>query len=682
MNAMFKAVVWKELRANLKWGVVILLGMLVVLIFRMRLLSPPSSGPVSINGMVDTLEGVAAFGAILAGLLIGTAQAVAENRGDKWGFLAHRPASLSTLFWGKVTAGVLLCVVSVGIPVGVGLSWLARPGNLPVPFDWRIALPVIANLLSGLVCYFAGFLTGMRQARWYASRALGIAAAFGCIGWQVAVATDFWQAAAISAIGLIVGGAAAWSTFVAGGQYSAQPRIGRIATGLAIGLGLILVGYVALMVTRWTFQVPQLPPGLRTGFSVYTVTGDGLVVRLNGVPGRGILEVSDPAGRPLEQYRNIAPGQSPGSGVLTARLSPRPTATPSLQSMEGLYATLGAVGYGGPASSWNYVHRLGLIAVFDNQSRQHLGWMGPDGFSPGEARPRPFTGQLNRRSSYGDARFVLVFDDAVYRLDLERRSIAKIFEPEPSERILDAGSSQAGASALEKFGETAYFEAIATTRRVIVQLRDGTRLLELPQDPQKTRGYSSLQVSRAMRAAHVPTFLWYQDSSTKESWISEYNSAGAVVNSWTLPPASPLPEESFSSTLISAAVSPPVGVAALRITGRMAAEESSGSKPDMTFSLVITMVAGLASAVAAFLHGRSHALAPGRLYAWTGAALLLGLPGYLLMLALIEWPARESCSACSRKRVVTRERCEHCGAPFAVPPQDGTEIFDPLPEGR
>jgi predicted amidophosphoribosyltransferase len=38
-----------------------------------------------------------------------------------------------------------------------------------------------------------------------------------------------------------------------------------------------------------------------------------------------------------------------------------------------------------------------------------------------------------------------------------------------------------------------------------------------------------------------------------------------------------------------------------------------------------------------------------------------------------------SCQSCSRKRVVTRERCEHCGEPFSGPPQDGTEIFEPMP---
>jgi hypothetical protein len=46
------------------------------------------------------------------------------------------------------------------------------------------------------------------------------------------------------------------------------------------------------------------------------------------------------------------------------------------------------------------------------------------------------------------------------------------------------------------------------------------------------------------------------------------------------------------------------------------------------------------------------------------------------MLVLQEWPARVSCPACRKLRVVTREACEHCGAPHAAPAPDGTEIFE------
>jgi hypothetical protein len=47
------------------------------------------------------------------------------------------------------------------------------------------------------------------------------------------------------------------------------------------------------------------------------------------------------------------------------------------------------------------------------------------------------------------------------------------------------------------------------------------------------------------------------------------------------------------------------------------------------------------------------------------------------MLAVQQWPARVTCPACRRPRVVTRDTCEHCGAAQALPAPDGTEIFEP-----
>jgi predicted amidophosphoribosyltransferase len=48
------------------------------------------------------------------------------------------------------------------------------------------------------------------------------------------------------------------------------------------------------------------------------------------------------------------------------------------------------------------------------------------------------------------------------------------------------------------------------------------------------------------------------------------------------------------------------------------------------------------------------------------------------MLSVEEWPAREACPHCKKFRVVDRERCEHCGAEFAPPEKNGTEVFESL----
>jgi len=48
----------------------------------------------------------------------------------------------------------------------------------------------------------------------------------------------------------------------------------------------------------------------------------------------------------------------------------------------------------------------------------------------------------------------------------------------------------------------------------------------------------------------------------------------------------------------------------------------------------------------------------------------------LTLLAMREWPARVPRLNCGWKHSVQQERCEYCGAEFAWPLPDGTEIFD------
>jgi len=54
------------------------------------------------------------------------------------------------------------------------------------------------------------------------------------------------------------------------------------------------------------------------------------------------------------------------------------------------------------------------------------------------------------------------------------------------------------------------------------------------------------------------------------------------------------------------------------------------------------------------------------------------LPGLLGFLCAQEWPAREPCPDCKKPRLVHREKCEYCGADFAPPPKNGTEIFESI----
>ncbi len=60
---------------------------------------------------------------------------------------------------------------------------------------------------------------------------------------------------------------------------------------------------------------------------------------------------------------------------------------------------------------------------------------------------------------------------------------------------------------------------------------------------------------------------------------------------------------------------------------------------------------------------------------WQLIGLLLGPAGILAMVTAHYCPSRVRCSHCHRRRVVTRELCEHCDAKFAEPNMNGTEIL-------
>ena len=115
----------------------------------------------------------AIFGAVLGWLQIHN-----ERHRDLWAFLVHRPVTRTEILLGKIIAGLVLYTLGGGLAAG----WLYRlggiPGHVAAPFQWAMLCRSPALFLSGIVFYFAGMLTGLRQARWYASRTFGLGLAF------------------------------------------------------------------------------------------------------------------------------------------------------------------------------------------------------------------------------------------------------------------------------------------------------------------------------------------------------------------------------------------------------------------------------------------------------------------------------------------------------------------------
>src|SRR5262249_30778020 len=159
--------IWKECRENLKWAALPTLLILLPMAF----LGGPGEPMFGLGGGIILFLVAAGFGAGL-----GFLQVFFESRGDQRALLLHRPLGRSRIFLAKAVAGTGLYLLAQGIPLACVHVWMATPGHMPAPYQWRTGLPWVADILAGLVYYFAGMLTAQREARWYGSRCLGLAA--------------------------------------------------------------------------------------------------------------------------------------------------------------------------------------------------------------------------------------------------------------------------------------------------------------------------------------------------------------------------------------------------------------------------------------------------------------------------------------------------------------------------
>ncbi len=698
---MLRAIVWKELRERLKVTfvclVIVVAGQFISLGFQhMMSLAGVETGGSLFPFTFFTLTSA------LSGLLIGRAQIVHENRGDRWGFLALRPVRRSTLFLGKAVAGILLYSVATGVPLAFVTAWMAAPGHRPLPWDPSMALPGVADMLCGLVYYFAAMLVGMREAKWYGSRFLPLGAAIACSG-VILYVSHFWQALAVVAIGVAVVGMAAAATVIGGGRYEPLSRPGRMALGLTVMPGLTLAGTLVIGIISLTvFSRMPARDGFRS--TGYAIAGDGSIVQRVQVQhffpaSLQVVAVNDLQGHAIERYQDSVARTKLTAGVIsTPSVSLHPEVPSTLESFESgyrgthdLFVQLSSLPPASSEVSWYFVRRVGLIAAYENRSARLLGWMGPDGFRLGDSLPsRRFEGPLRPTSEFAYIQPVLAFPSAVYRVDLHQRGIRRVFTPSIGEIVLGAVTSGDSTAAMSAYGPRANFDVIATTRNVYVQAADGTGGFSAARDSD-TVVYGTVTVSRALLALGTPTFFWYAASDrpfingeqgTAAGHVTEFGEGNRIVAQVPIPRDTvPTATDKLSARDVFTASTISVTWRAalqayLRLSGRRTVSPRNWQRSEVV-NWIVSTIASLVAAALAILLARLFAFERDRRLLWTALGFVLGPLGVLLMLSLIDWPVRETCPGCARKRVVTRARCEHCDAPFLPPALDGTEIFEP-----
>jgi len=655
----------RELRENLKWALLVFAALLVMIVRDLREPEPMI--------LFQLAQHYTLWMAPIAGILLGVVQLVFETRPDNWSFVVHRPVSRGRIFAAKCAAGLLLLYAALTLPCLVAGIWASRPGNLGVPYQGRMMLPMLADVLNAGSYYFAGMVLTLRRARWFGTRLLPAGLALASSFLITMFIAQFWLSVLVILCVQLIGALAAWGVFASNGA-SDDSWITRLALGaiiypgaLAVGIGLLGFSQAFISGGRWQYyQVDR--------------HGDAVVVTQTIEHGERGWSFTDPAGNPLRQYEGMDlddPANrdqfvSFNGHLVDPRSIPWPLdlmytnagyrfPNPGLEALRG-----GALP--GVRLRFLAIYDIPqhLIELFDPVSRVQIGAIGPDGFSPAPTLPdRRFDGIPLNLSVQPRSR-VLAFESIVYRLELDQRRVLPVFVAVADDPVFSAVEVGQGTNAKI---------LVATHARLHVLSVDGQSSYSVPweQDPNSC----NFDVAQLPSNHHLLVRAFTNPGiAPPRTRMFEYSADGALVRRSDLPRLGSLGSSKKVESMAFGAIFP---VAARMICPAWILDDLFDLRMEefqMSFALVLWISAALC-ATATVLIGIRCGFGLWKTLGWSVLNLLLGPAGLVVMLGVNDWPSREKCAHCHRMRFVGRRDCPRCGAALAPAPRDGREIFEP-----
>jgi hypothetical protein len=692
---------WKEFRANARWAVLamLLLGAGMVYGVRQIVLSPAY---VSTNDGLSLTDSdfapITVFGSGLAAIFLGTMQTLPERRPDAWAFLVHRPVSRSWLFATKAMSGLALYLAAALLPLLGAAIWVAVPGHLPIPFDWRLALPRLADILAGISYYFAGMLIGVRSARWYGSRLLVLGTPV-LTSLFVILSSEFWQALLWISLGSAITATAAWGSFVTVASPRRQPRVARLALGFSIYCGIYVVG----VIVYWIAEIVLFTDHTDV-ISAYYILPNGDVIRgdiIRGTMEDEQLSISDPAGKPIDKYKgatyqtfNALRGNVPEVSISLNRQEPWPAApTQSYRGSTRCFSLVYNPGGGYGDEIWYYVYPDRELTGYAVKSASRIGVIGPNGFAAGQGGPgHRFEAQTILSSSNWNWSVLglVVSPSTAYDPLVEERRVQAVFQAPGGQVLQDAAITSLIYQASNGQPDRRFIAA-ATDKAIYISpiaMAVGTgsgrgsagAVLSVPfaHDPKR---YDRASISAIADGGYVIRYSPSASTLGKEPGSPDYaqriSAAGQPTTELELPQIQIMGRENPLLTLLVFGA-PPAGLLAsltwYQVTHPSSVRESISAPWSQLFISILYVISIVVYACIAYRLTRRYAFTRAGRIRGTIAVSLLGPAALLTLFATHSWPARERCPSCGRKRVVTQATCEHCKAGFPPPAADGTEI--------
>jgi hypothetical protein len=663
-----KALIQKEIRENVKLAVVgLLVGFVLLLLtaqLQLTIARALASGRMG-AGDFDMLQPLASpvfntgvnFFCAIFGAILGWVQIHNERHRDLWGFLVHRPVTRTDIFLGKALSGLGIYFCVAAVPLLCFVLWLRFFSPRVAPFEWAMIQSSLVSLVAGIAYYFAGMLTSIRQARWYASRGLALLFALVISGFTLEV-PSFWVAAMGGLLGAGFLALAVWGAFhVHGADSAPQPLLARLALSASLAGGAFLAATVLTGILINSTFYSAGPPD----YSYWSMTKNGDVYKITGSPRSGVRQIVDLEAKPLMDPATGQPMDFMAFNRLNSRhigLWPVPEAQGahwrSYRHRSRFFLAWDVTA----DTAWYFWRTYGRLVAFDVRNHQIVGSLGPDGFVPGS---RPGGPGFLSPAGYNPTMRVrtLRTHTGVYAVDLAKRAVKPFFTATADDPIL------ASEDVLLNSYDWDY--TVIVTRRSVQLLRPNAELVwKTPHDvsgssPAMVQVYF-LEPPGQFALWKVPDTKENSESPIEASWLS---SDKGITKTVELPRAGMKQADLGWQHRLSNVLLPAVSVIERR-----------------PLDWAVVAVA-LAAAILIYIPlvcwlGNRYALPLSSRLAWAAFTLPAGFPAFVAFLSTHDWPARKQCAACGKLRVVDREKCEHCDADFPPSKAIGTEIFEPL----
>lgn len=663
-----KSLFWKEWRENLRWALIALVVVGAAMAYTLR--TDPNDYYGSSREVWQGLQSgqflmVTVFGFPVIGVALGFLQILTELKRDQWAFLVHRPVTRNEIFWGKALPGSLLYILATGLPLIFSAWWLSQPGHLAAPFDIRQIWPGVVDLIIGLGFYFGALLSGILPGPWYGRRALPLlAACFGTAAAKSYQLSTSLEGAILVLLALFI---AAWAAYQRFGLFRGQPWWGKAAAVLVMLLGLSTLA--SWLWIGWGIVQPPAPyvstnyGFLKSGELVKITSQANWYKSVVTLDGREI----QPQNKATFDWQDFI-----NSTYLYLHESPSYIAYRQARS----YFTPVYV-YSGPYA-WYYIDKEDHYVAYDRIAKTIGGYMGPGGFAKPEDEAKAGRFDSTASKSWNEA--MVICQDGVYVPDFISQTIKNIYTPAPGESVNSASLfyPENGSSDAPK-------DYVISTPQKLVFLPAGKPQITVPEIP-NTELYQTLQIFRVGNGEKY--FLLYdpRDSKKTQTFLREVSGQGELISQREIPNI----REGSSGISLVAWVRGALDPLGNRIWNQAItwAHEISGDQratPIWKYEpgrRAYTLKFWYASLIASLICVGLVQI-PLRRVQFTGQRIVWSIfilfygPGGLLAFYIVQnWPRREVCMSCQKKRTTEREKCEHCGAAWPKPQRDGTEIFE------